>query len=158
MSVVRRVPRLIFVCVSALWLATCAARPTVEPNPGPNPLMVNPCEKGAPSLDKQAPVVCIDDSARTLVAKPDRIVIHESKKGAPSEAVAIQWYTTSGTGDLHVKMDSACDALVDKGHGTGKYEMKTVPGKKRQCKYDVWITGPDHDRLDPTVVVDACCS
>lgn len=155
MSVVRRVPRLILVCVCAVFLATCA-RPSTDP-PGPSPLMVNPCEKGMPKLDKQAPIVCIDDSARTLVAKPDRIVIHESRKGAPTEPVAIQWYTTSGTGDLHVKMDSSCDAVREKGHGTGKYEMTTVPGKKRECKYDVWITGPDHDRLDPTVVIDACC-
>jgi hypothetical protein len=156
MSVVRLVPRLIVLSASVLLISGCArARP--EPNPI-RPFAENPCTKGTPAADKQAPIVCIDDSNRTLVAKPDRVFVHDVKAADRRSPVQIQWYTTSGTGDVHVKMADSCRAVNVKGcNGKGKCEADTVPGVTTECKYDVWITGGKHDRLDPTVVVDGCC-
>ena len=163
MSEVRQVARLIVLFLLVLPIVSCA-RSAVEPNPPnpPNPIRPfaeNPCEKGAPPANKQAPIVCIDDSQRTLAANPDRVFVHESKKDDRTRAVQIQWYTTSGTGDVHVKMEEGCRAVNLKTcNGNGKCEAETTPGVTTECKYDVWITGGKHDRLDPTVVVDACCS
>jgi hypothetical protein len=35
---------------------------------------------------------------------------------------------------------------------------RTIPGAGKTCKYDVWITGDQHDRLDPTIIIQPCCS
>ena len=158
MSVVRLVSRLIVLSAFVFLIGNCA-----RPNPDPTsirPFAENPCAKGArPALSKQAPIVCIDDSARTLVAIPDRIHVHESKKENRSLPVQIQWYTTSGTGDVHVRMAPGCTALkVKTCNGTGKCEAETTPGVAGAiCKYDVWITGGKHDLLDPEIVLDPCC-
>jgi hypothetical protein len=157
MSVVRLVPRLIVLATSALVLAGCA-RPAPAPDPGLRPLANNPCERGHPPASKQAPIVCIDDTNRTLVAHPDRVVVHDVKAEDRSLPVPIQWYTKSGTGDVHVKFAPGCTSVNVKGCGNGKCEAHTVPGSRSECKYDVWITGGKHDLLDPTVVIDACCS
>jgi hypothetical protein len=157
MSVVRPVSRLIVLSSFVLLIGSCA-----QSNPDPNlirPFGGNPCAGGAPpAANKQAPIVCIDDSARTLVAKPDRIHVHESKKENRSQPVQIQWYTTSGTGDVHVKMEPGCTAVKLKTcNGNGNCQAETTPGVTTQCKYDVWITGGKHDLLDPDVVIDPCC-
>jgi hypothetical protein len=156
MSVVRLVPRLFVFSAFTLLLNGCA-RPAVDPNPI-RPLAENPCGKGAPQANKQAPIVCIDDSNRKLVANPDRVFVHDVRADDATKPVPIQWYTTSGTGDVHVKMAPGCSAVNLKGcNGNGKCEAETVPGSRSECKYDVWITGGKHELLDPTVVVDACC-
>lgn len=156
MSVVRLVPRLIVLSAFVLLISSCA-----RPMPGPNPIRPfegNPCEKGTPPANKQAPIVCIDDSNRTLVAHPDRVFVHDVNSGDRTSPVKIQWYTTSGSGDVHVKMADSCRAVKLKGcNGKGKCDAETVPGVTTECKYDVWITGGKHDLLDPTVVVDGCC-
>lgn len=157
MSVVRLVPRLIVLSASVLLIGGCARSSMPDPNPI-RPLVVNPCAKGRPPANKQEPVVCIDDSSRTLVAHPDRVVVHDVKAGDRTSPVQIHWYTTSGTGDVHVRMAPGCRAVSLKGcNGNGKCEADTVPGERTECKYDVWITGGKHDLLDPTVVVDPCC-
>ena len=157
MSVVRLVCRLIVLAAFVFLIGSC-----VRPNPDPNPIRPfgeNPCARGSsPASSKQTPIVCIDDSARTLVAIPDRIHVHESKKENRSLPVQIQWYTISGTGDVHVKMEPSCTALkVKTCNGKGKCEAETTPGLTGECKYDVWITGGKHDLLDPEVVFDPCC-
>ena len=158
MSVARLVPRLFVLCVFSILIGSCA-RPAPDPNPGRRIESNNPCATGiAASSTKQDPIVCIDDTNRTLVAIPDRIHVHESKKENRSLPVQIQWYTTSGTGDVHVKMEPGCTALkVKTCNGNGNCEAETTPGVTTECKYDVWITGGKHDLLDPEVVVDPCC-
>ncbi|MFL6248451.1 MAG: hypothetical protein ACJ74H_20680 [Thermoanaerobaculia bacterium] len=156
MSVVRLVPRLIVLSASVLLVSGCA-----RPAPGPNPIRpidANPCAAGVPAASKQAPIVCIDDSNRTLVAIPDRVVVHDVKEADRTSPVQIEWYTISGTGDVHVRMKPGCTAVKPKTcNGNGKCEAETVPGSRTECKYDVWITGGKHDLLDPTIVVDPCC-
>lgn len=96
-------------------------------------------------------------SARTLVVSPDPVRVHDVDSSDRTKPVSVQWFTKSGTGDVRVRIDPGC---VDKKacDGKGKCAAETVPGAKKECKYDVWITGGGHDKLDPTVVVEACCS
>lgn len=152
MSEVRMVPRLFVLPMVALLIAGCAAHNA----PDQRPLRANPCASGVPPKSKQAPIVCIDDSARTLVVFPDPVVMDDVNASDRRRPVTVQWFTKSGTGDVQVRIDPGC---VDKKacDGKGKCTAETVPGPKRECKYDVWITGGGHDKLDPTVVVDACC-
>jgi hypothetical protein len=154
MSEVRMVPRLLTLLVATLLIAGCASYSSAS---RPIPLRANPCASGAPPMNKQAPIVCIDDSARTLVVSPDPVVVHDVKASDRRTPVSVQWFTKSGTGDVQVAIQPGC---VDgkSCNGNGKCAAETVPGAKKACKYDVWITGGNHDRLDPTVVVDACCS
>jgi hypothetical protein len=151
------VPRLLALLVATLLIAGCAAN---HPDNGgasnSMPLRGNPCASGAPPMNKQAPIVCIDDSARKLVVSPDPVVVHDVSASDRKTPVGVQWFTKSGTGDVQVSIEPGC---VDKKscNGNGKCAAETVPGAKKRCKYDVWITGGAHDRLDPTVVVDPCC-
>ncbi len=155
MSEVRMVPRLLVLLVATLLIAGCAANNS-SPDTKPVPLRANPCASGAPPMNKQAPIVCIDDSARKLVVSPDPVVVHDVSASDRKTPVGVQWFTKSGTGDVQVAIEPGC---VDKKscNGNGKCAAETVPGAKKRCKYDVWITGGAHDRLDPTVVVDPCC-
>lgn len=161
MSVVRLVPRLLVLCVVALSIGGCA-RPVPAPDPdsGSGQLVSNPCATGrATASSKQTPIVCVDDSQRTLRVFPDPVRVHDVKSADRKSPVAIQWLTKSGMGDVHVQMGPACDSVKVKGcTGGGKCEAETTPGVMKPCKYDVWITGGKHDRLDPTVIIDPCCT
>ena len=157
MSEVRMVPRLLALLVATLLIAGCAATPADNSGASSSmPLRANPCASGAPPMNKQAPIVCIDDSSRKLVVSPDPVVVHDVSVSDRKTPVGVQWFTKSGTGDVQVAIEPGC---VDKKscNGNGKCTAETVPGAKKRCKYDVWITGGAHDRLDPTVVVDPCC-
>ena len=159
MSELQMVPRLLALLVATLLIAACAAHHAPDPGGSrPTDLRANPCASGTPPMNKQAPIVCIDDSARTLIVSPDPVHVHDVDATDRTSPVGVQWFTKSGTGDVHVRIDHGC---VDKKScdGKGKCSAETVPGakQKKECKYDVWITGGKHDKLDPTVVVEPCC-
>jgi hypothetical protein len=156
MSVVRLVPRCVVVFAAVLLISACAARNA--PAPGPNPFRGNPCAGGAvPGENRQAPIVCIDDSGRKLRAYPDPVFVHDVKESDHLTPVEIQWYTTSGIGDVRVEMESGCVTEKQCDHN-GKCAAKTIKGANKRCKYDVWIEGDaKHDRLDPVVVITTCC-
>jgi hypothetical protein len=154
MTVARLVPRCVFLLAATLMIAACAARQA----PGPNPLRANPCLGGAvPPENKQAPIVCIDDSARKLRAYPDPVFVHDVKQSDRTTPVEIQWYTTSGTGDVEVELESGC--VTEKAcNRNGQCTAKAIKGANKRCKYDVWIEGDtNHDKLDPVVVITTCC-
>jgi hypothetical protein len=155
MSVVRLAPRLLALLVCILLIAGCAAQGNANRS-GPTELVANPCADGTPPMNKQAPIVCVDDSARVLKVSPDPVIVHDVNAADRKTPVPIQWFTTSGTGDVKVRIDSGCVAR-ESCNGKGKCTAETVPGAKKECKYDVWITGGKHDKLDPTVVVEGCC-
>jgi hypothetical protein len=154
------VPRLLALLVATLLIAGCAANNASSTGASSSmPLRANPCASGAPPMNKQAPIVCVDDTQRTLAVFPEPIHVHDGKSEDRSKPVPIQWYTKSGTGDVHVQMGPACESVKVKGcSGGGKCEAETTPGKMAPCKYDVWITGGKHDRLDPTIIIDPCCT
>lgn len=159
MSEVRLVPRLLALLVATLLIAACAANNNAARSGAANsgPVDANPCATGkATGSTKQAPIVCVDDSARTLVVFPDPVVVHNVKASDRKTPVTVQWLTKSGTGDVQVLIQPGC---LDKKScdGKGKCTAETVPGAEKKCKYDVWITGGGHDRLDPEVDIQPCC-
>lgn len=158
MSEVRLVPRCVLVWSAALLISACAARPAPGPGPGPSPLRANPCAGGAvPPVSLDAPIVCIDDSSRKLRAYPDPVTVHDVMASDRTKAVEIQWYTTSGTGDVDVKMEPECVTEKSCNHN-GNCTAKPMKGVNKRCKYDVWIEGDkNHERLDPVVVITTCC-
>jgi hypothetical protein len=154
MSEVRMVPRFLVLLAAALVTAACASRPSAAPI---NTLRANPCATGKVAENKQAPIVCIDDSARTLVAYPDPVVIHDVMESDRTTPVTVQWFTKSGTGDVQVAIEPGCIEKKECNRN-GKCTAKTVKGANKRCKYDVWIEGDTkHERLDPVVVITTCC-
>ncbi|HYC62847.1 MAG TPA: hypothetical protein VEK79_25125 [Thermoanaerobaculia bacterium] len=149
-------PRLLMVLAIPVLIAGCAARPM--PDPGPMPFRGGPCAGGKAASTKQAPIVCIDDSARTLSVSPDPIAAHDAKASNRATPVTMQWFTTSGSGDVRLEIEPGCVANVRcNGNGHCTAQTVSVSGARKECKYDVWIEGGNHDRLDPTIVVDPCC-
>jgi hypothetical protein len=152
MSEVRLVPRFVLILAAALLISACAARPA------PAPLRGNPCAGGAvPAENRQAPIVCIDDSGRKLRAYPDPVFVHDVKESDRITPVEIQWFTTSGLGDVEVQLEDGCvtEKQCDR---HGKCSAKTIRGANKRCKYDVWIEGDkEHEKLDPVVVITTCC-
>lgn len=152
MSEVRLVPRYVVLFASALLIAVCAAR--LAP---PKPIAANPCATGKAAENKQAPIVCIDDSARTLVAYPDPVIVNDVLEKDHKTPVTVQWFTKSGKGDVEVRVEPGCFKKKEC-NKAGKCWAETEPGSKARCKYDVWIEGDTkHDRLDPVVVITTCC-
>lgn len=150
--VVRR--HLVFVG-ALLCIASCAVRPTDDSG---RPIdRASVCRDGAGDANRQAPIVCVDDSGRTLSVSPEPVVIHDVRASDRRTPVTVHWFTTSGRGDLNVEIEKGCVADV-KCDRRGHCSARTIPGSTSQCKYDVWITGPNHERLDPTVVISSCCS
>jgi hypothetical protein len=150
---VRTVTRGVALLSAALVLAGCAAHRT----PDPTYLRGNPCASGRVAENRQAPIVCIDDSARTLVAYPDPVFVHDVMEGDRTTPVTVQWLTKSGRGNVQVEMQSGCIEKKECNRA-GKCTAKAIKGANKRCKYDVWIEGDDdHDRLDPVVVITTCC-
>ena len=115
-----------------------------------------PCSTMAGDANRNAPIVCVDDSSRLLKVSHETIVAHHVA-ASDKKPVVVQWFTKSGGGDLQIDIRPGCvtDLKCD---GRGHCKAKTVPvDKETRCKYDVWITGDKHDRLDPDVVVVPCC-
>ena len=158
MSVVRWVSRCVVVLSAVLLISACAARTAPGPAPGPSPLRANPCLNGAvPPVNLDEPIVCIDDSARKLRAYPDPVTVHDVKASDRTKPVEIQWYTTSGSGDVNFEMEPGCVTEKSCNHN-GNCTAKPMKGLNKRCKYDVWIEGDQtHERLDPVVVITTCC-
>lgn len=132
-------------------LAGCAAN---QQSPGRT---ARACGNGVGSANRQAPVVCVDDRARTLSVSPEPITLHDTRSDDGKSPVMLHWFTRSGSGDLQVEVEPGCVAEV-KCDGNGHCQARSQPGASNACKYDVWINGGDHDRLDPTIVIVKCCT
>jgi hypothetical protein len=143
-----------------LFLCTCAAQPGtggVAPGGGTSTLRANPCAGKAGSNDRNAPIVCVDDTGSTLTVSPDPIRVHDV--GAADRApVVVHWRTVSGANDLHIEMEPGCVANVQCDANGGHCMARTTPrGDKteKRCKYDVWTD--KHPRLDPDLIIVPCC-
>ena len=102
---------------------------------------------------RNAPIVCVDDTAATLSVHPDPITAH-SVGQSDRQPVVIHWWTRSGSNALQLEIQPGCvtDVTCRGGHCTAR----TLPATERkQCKYDVWTD--KHPKLDPEVVIDPCC-
>jgi hypothetical protein len=159
MSVAGRLSRIVVLLCTPLWIAACAARP-VPPDGGGNPggTGLRPCSNGNAASTRQAPIVCVDDSARTLRVSPDPVEMHHVLKADRRSPVMVHWFTTSGAGDLHVEIEPGC-VTETRCDSKGHCSARTMPGTSRgRCKYDVWIEDGQHERLDPTIVISPCCT
>lgn len=149
-------PRLLLAGLATLWIEGCATQSATDA-PGTAFDRATVCRDGAGENNRQAPIVCVDDSARTLSVAPEPIVMHDVLASDRTTPVAVHWFTRSGGGDLRIDIERGCVGRVQC-DGRGHCFARTLPGARKQCKYDVWIRGDKHDRLDPTLVVDPCCS
>ena len=142
-----------------LFLCACAAQQASDTNiaaSGSSALRAGPCASKAGSNDRNAPIVCVDDTGSTLTVSPDPIRVHDV--GASDKApVVLQWHTVSGANDLHIEIEPGCVDEV-KCPRPGHCVARTLPrGDKteKRCKYDVWTD--KHPRLDPEVIIVPCC-
>jgi hypothetical protein len=138
-----------------LVLAGCSSRPDAALEPDANPCSVKK------KNDPQKPYVCIDDSGAVLTATPYHVLVHDSEKNDKTKPVKIDWYTTSGGGDLRLKIYDTC-VEAHSCNGNGHCWTKTKPGSVdygeiQQCKYDVWIQNGAQPVLDPTIIITGCC-
>jgi hypothetical protein len=116
-------------------------------------LAANPCKAGAGKADRNAPIVCVDDTADTLSVNPDPISAH-SVGEADRQPVVIHWWTRSGGNALNLEIQPGC--VTDVKCNGAHCMARTLPVTARtQCKYDVWTD--KHPKLDPDIVIDPCC-
>jgi hypothetical protein len=154
MSLIRRSSAVLVGVLSGLFLTTCAVSHSADVAPAGGG---NPCMSGNGSSNRQAPIVCVDDSNRTLTVSPDPVRAHHVLESDRKSPVMIHWWTRSGTGALQLEIEPGCVAKHQCDSRTGHCWAQTLSKSGATCKYDVWIEGGNHDRLDPTIVVDACC-
>lgn len=155
MSEGRILLRWILLITAALVFTTCkSASDTYAPSPGGGALAANPCKTGAGKADRNAPIVCVDDSGATLSVNPDPVEVHDEAAGrAP---VVIHWWTRSGGGELGIEVQPGCvtDVNCRGAHCMARTLPKDDGGAR--CKYDVWTA--THPRLDPEVIIVDCCA
>ena len=158
MSQARVLLRCIVLTGIAVVLAGCAAQQQQQQQSDVATLGGNrapgPCANGVGSSDRQAPIVCVDDTGTTLSVRPDPIVIHDKRRGG-AQPVTMQWFTRSGGGNLQIEIEEGCVTNVKcngKGHCTA--QTRDIDAETR-CKYDVLTD--THPRLDPDLVLTPCC-
>lgn len=146
MSQVRILLRGFLLITAVLVLTTCAQQSSVS-------RLGNPCNAGKGKADRNAPIVCVDDTGATLSVHPDPIAAH-SVGQSDRQPVMLHWWTRSGGNTLNLEIQDGCvtDVKCEGGHCTAR----TLPtNSQKKCKYDVWTD--KHPRLDPDIVVDPCC-
>lgn len=154
-------PRNPFVLLAVVLLTlSCAMQPPDPGGTGPAPSLTgNPCLGGSGSKDNDRPIVCVDDSSSVLKVHPDPVRIHDVMSTNRSAPTAIQWFTTSGKGELKVRFrDEGCVRnVVCTGGRCNAVAAKKLgrSGEEVRCKYDVMLTG--HPDLDPETVLTGCC-
>lgn len=111
------------------------------------------CADGKGSEDRQAPIVCVDDSGSTLSVAPDPIVVHDRRRNS-NAPVVMQWFTRSGRGELQIRIQDGCvtDLKCQGSHCTAK--TRDI-GAETKCKYDVLTD--KHPLLDPDLILTPCC-
>ena len=143
-----RLPRLLVSFVMVFVIAGCAHhdRPAIN-NSGV-------CRSGVAAVNRQAPIVCVNDMAAVLSVSPDPVEANDVLEGPRTEPVMLHWYTVSGKGTLGVQVHGTnCVARID--CESGHCWAKTIPRSTGTCKYDVWTT--PWNKLDPTIIINPCC-
>ena len=140
---------------AALVFTTCnsSSTTTIAPSPGGGTQGRSPCGAGVGVANRNAPIVCVDDTGDTLKVHPDPIGAYAVGEGH-GQPVVLHWWTRSGGNTLNLEIQEGCvtDLKCTGGHCTAR----TLPKESRtQCKYDVWTD--KHPKLDPDIIVDPCC-
>lgn len=148
MSKVRNLLRWFLLIIAVLALTTCA------PSNGSVSRLGNPCSEGAGKADRNAPIVCVDDTGETLSVNPDPITVHDVGK-SDRQPVVLHWWTRSGGNVLNVEIADGCVTDVDCKGGHCKAKTRETDASGARCKYDVWTD--KHPRLDPDIIIVDCC-
>jgi len=142
-------------------LCGCAAQ-TAAPDPAgtgalqPSRAGGGPCASKRGVENRNAPIVCVDDTGSTLTVHPDPIRMHDVGQN-DRLPVMLQWHTVSGRNDLRVEIEPGCVTEVKcerPGHCSAR-SMPRADKTEKRCKYDVWTDR--HPRLDPDVIITPCC-
>lgn len=154
MPKVRILLRWFLLITAALALGTCSSSSSnTSVAPGGGPSRANPCSGGRGVENRNAPIVCVDDTGGTLSVHPDPIAAH-SVGQSDRQAVMIHWWTRSGGNALNIEIQPGC--VTDVTCNGSHCSARTLPAvERKQCKYDVWTD--KHPKLDPDIVVDPCC-
>ena len=143
----------------AAGLLLCACAQPMQPNPSPPGIAPDRMCADAHGVQRaDAPIVCVDDSSDMLKVSPEPFVLHEKLSTGGNARPAVQWFTTSGSGDLKVAFkDERCvrNMVCHGSHCTAVAAKLTAGKKEERCKYDVMLTG--HPLLDPEGVLTGCC-
>lgn len=158
MSKVRILLRWILLIAAALALGTCRSGSSTNTRiagggPAPLPSRPDSCNEGLGKAERNAPIICVDDTGGTLSVHPDPITAH-SVGETDRQPVMLHWWTRSGRNALNIEIQPGCvtEVTCDGSHCSAR----TLPAEERkQCKYDVWTD--KHPKLDPEIVVDPCC-
>ena len=145
MSVLRQGSRFFLVCAVVTLISGCTT--WINRSTGL-------CAGGGGSSNRQAPIVCVDDSGPVLTLNPEPVTAHDVKKGT-HQPVTVQWATVSGA-DLWVEMKEEGCVRNMNCNAPGRCTAVTIPGAVKSCKYDVWTT--PENRLDPIIIITTCCS
>jgi len=143
-----------FVAIGVLMLfAACATKPVNPLNPGRAP--ANDCARGVGTAHKEKPVVCVSSTEAGIVVQPESIELWDVLPSDKTKPVMIHWVTSTGGGDLQIRMKTeGCVEEMkcnEKGHCHAK--AIDVTGSKR-CEYGITLDGKE---LDPEVVITDCC-
>lgn len=164
MSVVRKTRFLVLLVLPLLVLNASCVRTAAPSDQGPKATVTStefarkgPCSDVMGSPFKAGPIICVDDTATSLSVTPDTIEVWDSVPNQPNTPVMLQWFTSSGTGDLRiVPSDPAkCPLKDSKAAVPGHYWLQTIPGQTTEgCKYTVFV---GTRQKDPTIVITPCC-
>lgn len=148
-----RIQRSLVAVVVALSMACSARGPVVATVPDP----VNPCRLAGPGPDMNPgrPIVCVDDSAFPIIElrPPYDTDVHLFT------TKTMHWFTSSGVGTIAIVFDSDLldvpEPKVKNGHT--KVKAKNTTGS---VKYSVLVQrgGSTSRVIDPTIIIDTCCS
>ena len=148
MSTVRVLLRCCVLITVALVLLTCSSADGVDTK-----RLMNPCSKGTGNTNRNAPIVCVDDTGATLSVNPDPVKVN-SVGESDRQPVVIHWWTRSGGNMLNIEIKDGC--VTDVSCNGGHCKARTLPvNAHTQCKYDVWTD--KHPKLDPDIEIDPCC-
>ena len=145
MSILRQGSRFLLVFAVVTLISGCSS--WINQSTG------GPCAGGGGSSNRQAPIVCVDDSGPVLALNPEPVTAHDVKKGT-HQPVTVRWATVSGAPMWVEVKEEGC--VRDVKCASGQCTAHTIPGAVKSCKYDVWTT--PENRLDPIIIITTCCS
>ena len=112
---------------------------------------------GSPS--PYAPIVCVDDSLKTLPTDPETIHVINLPHG--KRPTVLNWFTVSGTNNLSVTFNQGnAGCFVKSPECHGSHCMAVIyqdAAVHLQCKYTVKLLNKRDYINDPVVEIDACC-
>ena len=123
----------------------------------------NPCSGGGGSNNPYKPIICVDDSNPAAPTAPERVEFYDVEADTvgghhvPSKRpVKVEWYTTSGRGDLAIDFAAAqgCVEKVECNHNGRCFTQARKQTAQNLCTYGVNLNGY---KADPIVVVNPCC-